>query len=276
MDLRCVVDNAVERSSALWGEHGVAFLISTESGRVLFDTGQSGTVLLHNLNVLNVAPSTIDAVALSHAHYDHSGGLPALLEYLNPGTSLYANPDLFRERYSIRDGEPEGVGIPLTREDLAERMKLRLAPDRQQIIPGVWTTGTITQRPEIEGVSDHHRMREGGELVRDAYRDDMALVVELDDKVGLLCGCCHAGLLNTVAHVERVFDRPIGVIVGGLHLASVSAGELAHVCATLGGKPTLERIYPNHCTGEAAFLTLTRKLGSSTVQPCPAGSVVSL
>ncbi len=275
MDLRCVVDNAVERSSALWGEHGVAFLISTKSGRVLFDTGQSSTVLLHNLNVLDVAPSTIDAVALSHAHYDHSGGLPALLEYLNPGTSLYANPDLFRERYSIRNGEPESVGIPLTRDDLTERMKLRLASDPQQIIPGVWTTGAIAERPEIEGASEHHLMREGDDLVRDAYLDDMALVLELDARVVLLCGCCHAGVLNTMAHVERAFERPIGVIAGGLHLTSASEKDLDRVCAALAGRPTLDRIYPNHCTGEAAFVTLTSELGFSKIEPCPAGSVVS-
>jgi len=276
MDVRCVVDNAVQRSSPFWGEHGVAFLISTASGRVLFDTGQSGTVLLHNLNALGVPLSTIDAVALSHAHYDHTGGLPALLELMDSEIPLYANPDLFRERYSIRNGEPESVGMSLTREDLTERMKLRLDSDPQQIVPGVWTTGTIAERHEMEGASDRHRMREGGDLVRDAYLDDMALVLELDDRVALLCGCCHAGLLNTMAQVERAFERPIGVIAGGMHLTGASEEDLDRVCAALAGRPALTRIYPNHCTGEAAFVRLTSELGSSRIEPCPAGSVVSL
>ena len=58
MNVTCVVDDAVQRSSPFWGEHGLAFLIETDAGRVLFDTGQSGTVLLHNLDLLGVDPAS--------------------------------------------------------------------------------------------------------------------------------------------------------------------------------------------------------------------------
>lgn len=276
MDVRCVVDDAVQRSSPFWGEHGVAFLIETEGARVLFDTGQSGTVLLRNLNLLEVAASSIEAVALSHAHYDHAGGLPMLLEYLDRGTPLYANPDLFRERYSVRDDGLENVGMPLAREDLNAQMSLMLDSEPQEIIGGVWTTGTVTQRPDIEGSSAYHRMRQDGELVPDAYLDDMALVLELDDHLVLLCGCCHAGLINTVTHVEGTFQRPIEVIVGGLHLTSASGPELERICTMLAKRSALQRVYPNHCTGEAAFVALTCELGTSVVQPCPAGTVLTL
>ncbi|MEA3376120.1 MAG: MBL fold metallo-hydrolase [Chloroflexota bacterium] len=275
MDLTCVVDNAVQRSSPFWGEHGAAFLIQTAGGRVLFDTGQSGTVLLHNLNLLEVAAVTIDAVALSHAHYDHTGGLPMLLEYLDRGTPLYANPDLFRERYSVRDDGLEDIGMPLTREDLTARLSLALSPEPQQILPGLWTTGTMTERSGVEGRSAHHRMRRDGALVPDAYLDDMALVLELDDRVVLLCGCCHAGLINTVGHVERVFRRPIEAIVGGLHLTSASGRDLRRICTVLAERSALQRIYPNHCTGEAALVALTGELGASVVHPCPAGTVLT-
>ena len=276
MEVRCVVDDAVQRSSAFWGEHGISFLIETEGGRVLFDTGQSGTVLLHNLDDLGIEAITIDAVAISHAHYDHTGGLPMLLAHLDPGTPLYANPDLFRERYSMRDDELEDVGMTLTREELVGHMSLRLEAEPQEIIPGVWTTGTITERPEGEGGSDNHRMRAGDELVPDAYLDDLALVLELGEHLVLVCGCCHAGLLNTLAHVERAFKRPVRVIAGGLHLTNVSEEELDHICGALAERPALERIYPNHCTGEAAFVALTCELGASVVQPCPAGTVLAL
>jgi 7,8-dihydropterin-6-yl-methyl-4-(beta-D-ribofuranosyl)aminobenzene 5'-phosphate synthase len=276
MDVSCVVDDAVLRSSPFWGEHGVGFLIETGHGRVLFDTGQSGTVLLHNLTLLDVDVVSIDAVAISHAHYDHTGGLPMLLEHLDPGMPLYANPDLFRDRYSVRDGELEDVGMTLTHEELVARMSLRLGAEPQEIVPGVWTTGTITERPEAEGASDSHRMRAGDELVRDAYLDDLALVLELGDHLALLCGCCHAGLINTLAHVERTFERPVKVMAGGLHLTSAGEGELEHVCGALAGRPALERVYPNHCTGEAALVALTCALGASVVQPCSAGTVLAL
>jgi 7,8-dihydropterin-6-yl-methyl-4-(beta-D-ribofuranosyl)aminobenzene 5'-phosphate synthase len=276
MKVTCVVDDAVQRSSPYWGEHGVAFLVEAESGRLLFDTGQSDTVLLHNLDLLDVEPRSVDAVAISHAHYDHTGGLPMLMEHLDQGTPLYANPHLFRERYAEREGKLESVGVSLTRQAVAAEMFLMLDAEPQEIFPGVWTTGEITERPEIEGSSDYHRMREGDELVADAYLDDMACVLEWNGHAMLLCGCCHAGLLNTLAHAVRLVGRPIEIIAGGLHLTSASEDELRHICKVLAEEPALERIYPNHCTGEAAFVALTNTLGSAVVHPCPAGTVLEL
>jgi 7,8-dihydropterin-6-yl-methyl-4-(beta-D-ribofuranosyl)aminobenzene 5'-phosphate synthase len=276
MKVTCVVDDAVQRSSPFWGEHGVAFLIETESDRLLFDTGQSGTVLLHNLDLLGVDPASIDAVAISHAHYDHTGGLQMLMGHLHHGTPLYANPDLFRERYSERGGELEDVGISLTRQAVAAEMSLELHAQPQEILPGVWTTGEITERWEIEGRSDHHRMREGQDLVADAYLDDMALVLELDVHAMLLCGCCHAGLLNTLAHAVRILGRPVEVVAGGLHLTNAREDELVHICRVLAEKPELRRVHPNHCTGEAAFVALTNAFGSSVVRPWPAGTTLEI
>jgi 7,8-dihydropterin-6-yl-methyl-4-(beta-D-ribofuranosyl)aminobenzene 5'-phosphate synthase len=273
MSVICVVDDAVQRSSPFWGEHGLAFLIEKEGRRLLFDTGQSGTVLLHNLSLLDIDPATIDAIAISHAHYDHTGGLPALLEYLRPGTLLYASPDLFRERFSQSEGQPKDVGLGLTREELAGRLALRLSAAPQEILPRLWTTGEISQRPGAEGRSGYHLMREGQALVVDAYRDDMALVLDLGDRLVLLCGCCHAGLLNTVAHVERTFDQPIAVIAGGLHLTSTTGEDLQRIGEVLAAMPALQSVYPNHCSGESAFVALTQILGPSVVRPCPAGTI---
>ena len=274
MRVSCIVDDAVQRSSPFWGEHGVAFLIETEGRRVLFDAGQSGTVLLRNLKLLDVDPATIDAVAISHAHYDHTGGLPVLLKHLRPSTPLYAAPDLFRERFSRRQGETQDVGLRMARAELAEQMTLTLSATPQEIVPGVWTTGVILERPEPEGSSDYHLMREVGAFVADAYRDDMALVLQTSGQLILLCGCCHAGLLNTLAHVKCVFESPISVIAGGLHLTSATDDGLQHVGEVLAAMPALQRVYPNHCSGEAAFVALTQILGPSVVHPCPAGTVL--
>ena len=272
MNVVCVIDDAVQRSSPFWGEHGLAFLIETEAGRLLFDTGQSGTVLLHNLELLGVDPATIDALAISHAHYDHTGGLPALLERVRPGIPLYANPDLFRERFSRREGEPRSMGLALTREELAARLTLRLSSAPQEILSGVWTTGEITQRPEPEGRSDYHLVREGGAFVADSYRDDMALALAMDDRLVLLCGCCHAGLLNTLAHVQRVFGRDPATVIGGTHLISADEAHLRRLVDVLRrlGPPAL---YPNHCTGQTAYVVLAQAFGER-VSPCPAGTVL--
>lgn len=268
----CIVDNAVQPGSRLWGEHGLAFLIETELGRVLFDAGQSGTVLLHNLDVLEIEPESIDALAISHAHYDHTGGLPALLERTRPGLPLYAHSDIFRERFARRRGRTEFIGLPLAREALKAQTALRLSAEPQQILPGLWTTGEITSRREPEGRSAHHLVQGGEDWVPDPYQDDMALVIEGTAGVILLCGCCHAGLLNTLFHVQRTFERPIVAVAGGTHLVNADADHLQQVREVLLEMESVQRVYLNHCSGKVALQSLLLALGPDVVRPCPAGT----
>lgn len=271
MKVTCVVDNAVCDHSTFWGEHGLAFLIETKSGCILFDTGRSGTVLLHNLELLEVEPGAINALALSHAHYDHTGGLPALLDRV-AGIPLYAHPDLFRERFSRREESLKSVGLPVAGEVLEQRLTFQLSAEPTEIFPGVWTTGEITDRTEPEGRSAHHLVRGVKDWEPDPYRDDMALVLETGKGLVVLCGCCHAGLLNTLAHVRRTFGVDIIAVAGGAHLLQADEAHLRRVIEVLRelGVP---RLYLNHCTGQQAYVVLAQAFGQA-VAPCPVGTTL--
>jgi len=274
IQVHCLVDNSARRSSQFWAEHGLSFHLETPGGRVLFDTGQSGQVLLHNAGQLGIDLHQIDALALSHAHYDHTGGLEHFLAHSRPGIPLYAHPDLFRERYAQRADEYDPIGMRLSRADLEQHVTLSLSADPVEILPGVWTTGEIAERPEFEGRSEAHRIRVDGQWQPDPYRDDFSLVLEVEDGVVVLCGCCHAGLLNTLKHVRRVFRRDIMAVAGGMHLASATDEMLHRTIDALRTTYGTPRLYPGHCTGERAYVALTQAFGER-VQSCPAGTLLT-
>ena len=79
MKIVCVVENDIIKESDLQSEHGLSFWIETPNGLVLFDTGQTDSVFSHNLKTLGLPLQKVAAVALSHAHYDHTGGLETVL-----------------------------------------------------------------------------------------------------------------------------------------------------------------------------------------------------
>ena len=138
----------------------------------------------------------------------------------------------------------------------------------------MWTTGAITDRTEPEGRSAYLLVRGAEGWEPDPYLDDMALVLETEGGLVVVCGCCHAGLLNTLAHVRRTFGTDITAVAGGTHLLHADRVHLRHVIEVLRdlGVPQL---YLNHCTGQGAYVALTQAFGEKAA-PCPAGTRLSL
>jgi 7,8-dihydropterin-6-yl-methyl-4-(beta-D-ribofuranosyl)aminobenzene 5'-phosphate synthase len=273
--VRCIVDNMVLRGSALWGEHGVAFWIETLHGNILFDTGQSGEVLVHNAELMHVDLRYCDSLVLSHAHYDHTGGLEQFFNFARQRIPLYASPHLFRERYSIREGEPHSIGLRMSQDNIHARSTLHLSIESLEIMLGIWTTGEILERLDFEGRSPQHFIRIDEIWQPDPYQDDLSLILHTSQGLLIICGCCHAGLTNTLAHVLRHFPSPIRAVIGGTHLETAGSEALDRVITALQqhGEQSVPDLYLNHCTGEHAFNTLLNKFGKK-VNPCPAGTVL--
>ncbi len=271
--ITCVTENTALPSSPFWGEHGLSFWIETDQGTVLFDTGQTPTILLHNLLLMGKSLDDLDALVLSHAHNDHTGGLPTVLAQ-HPGLPLYANPDVGRPRYSRKDDRYRYIGLPLPMEALAQLADVRLCDEPEEVLPGVWTTGEIRARPEPQGSGPSLVVPADDGWQPDAYLDDLSMVLETKAGLVLLCGCCHAGLLNTLAHVTRTFKRQPMTVIGGTHLVSAEGDALQHVIETLRAAYQPMDLYPNHCTGQRAFVALASAFGDR-VQPCSVGTTLT-
>ena len=269
----CVVNDTVKNSSNLIAEHGLSFWIQTKHGIVLLDTGQTAAVLSHNLKVLNLFPQDVDKLVFSHAHYDHTGGLEAILAS-NTKLTLYAHPDIFRARYSLRQGEYHSIGLSFDQPSLAQRVKLNLSDVFSEVVPDLWTTGGIPERPEPVGSSPNLFIGDGAVWQPDIYRDDISLVLKTAQGLVVICGCCHAGILNTLFHVERKFKEPILAVLGGLHLLYAEDQYLEHVVDVLDKRFPDMSLYLNHCTGENAFKKLANAFGNR-VKACPAGTIVN-
>jgi 7,8-dihydropterin-6-yl-methyl-4-(beta-D-ribofuranosyl)aminobenzene 5'-phosphate synthase len=271
MRVTCVVDDRGQPGSGLMSEHGASFLIEAGGQTALFDTGPSGSVLIHNLAALGIVPQEIETLILSHAHDDHTGGLAGLLE-LVPGLPLYAHPDFLRKRYRKADTGPRLVGPGIGRAALARRAVLRLSAEPVEVLPGVWTSGEIAPRPEPEGRSASHLVRHLSGWIADPYRDDLSVVLKTAQGLVLVCGCCHAGLLNTLARVRSTFDGDPVAVVGGMHLIHADAPTMAHVVEQLKGYGP-PRLWIGHCTGDRAFLAFKAAFGD-LVSLCPVGTLL--
>jgi 7,8-dihydropterin-6-yl-methyl-4-(beta-D-ribofuranosyl)aminobenzene 5'-phosphate synthase len=272
MRLICVTDNCVARGSSLWGEHGLCFWVETDQGAVLWDTGQTATVLFHNLRALSLEDRAVVALGLSHAHYDHTGALTAFLER-HPGMQVYGNASLFEPRYARSGERVRAIGLPGVPDDWHALAAFSLSDAPQEILPGVRTTGCIAPRPYPQGSSPHHVVERSGDLRPDPYGDDMSLVLQVTGGIVLLCGCCHAGLRNTLATLRAQTRKPLLSIIGGTHLADAEDGEFTALIEVLKreGSP---RLHLNHCTGERAIYALHAAFGER-VSPCPAGTTIT-
>lgn len=243
----CLVENSVQLSSRLWGEHGISMLIEMPDNTILFDTGQSGTVLMHNLEALKIDAHKIEQVVLSHGHYDHTGGLKMLFDKI--GTRpVHAHPAMFSERFSeTKDGKLKPVSAPI---DYQKEDFWQLSSEPVEVVEDVFTTGEV---PKIEPLEDHGDERlkiyaeDSETLIKDPIKDDMSLVLKTPQGLVVLLGCCHAGVINTLTLVKKQFpDDEIYAVMGGTHLAKADEARLMATEEILKDVPMIGL---SHCTG---------------------------
>ncbi len=275
MKVTIVVDNCVPPSARgpFRGEHGLALLIEQDGTRILFDTGQSDAVV-HNLGLMGIHPASLDAIVISHGHYDHAGGLMAILQYAAKPLPVYAHPDIFQTRVSVA-GKRHFIGIPFTKPQLTELgAQWKLSNQPTEIIPGLILSGQIPKNTDYEhGDAKLLACQADGNCAEDPILDDVALFCGSDQGLRVIGGCTHSGIINTVKHgLTLTGQTKLHTWIGGTHLGPVSPDQQN---ATLDELEKLqpELIAANHCTGFAMMATLRNRFGERFI-PAFVGTVI--
>jgi 7,8-dihydropterin-6-yl-methyl-4-(beta-D-ribofuranosyl)aminobenzene 5'-phosphate synthase len=256
-------ENTASRRDIL-GEWGWSLLARFGERAVLLDTG-AGASTLHNARALGQDLRMVEAVVLSHGHYDHTGGLPPLLaEIRRERLPVYAHPAAWGAKYgrSRKTGRYQYVGIPWRREE-AERLGAFFMLTAQPIwlTEDIAASGTVPMENDVEKVADTLFLREGEGYVPDPVEDDQALFLKTDLGLIVLLGCAHRGVLNTLALARRItgIDK-VYLVLGGTHLVSADEGQVERTVAGLR-RAGVEWLGVSHCTGPRAAMRLAREFG---------------
>ncbi|MDY0390749.1 MBL fold metallo-hydrolase [Desulfobulbus oligotrophicus] len=262
--LTVLCENSVSLSHGLIGEHGWAVHVDNGEHRLLFDTGQ-GLGLVNNSRVMGVDLSRLEAIVISHGHYDHTSGLPEALVACG-GADVYIHPDAFVDRYWCRDGkndECREIGIRYKRsylESLGARFKsvLRFT----EIFPGIYLTGEVPRLNDLELPDTTMKVRgDDGSWQQDALKDDLSLIVATEKGLTVVLGCAHAGLMNILDHVTaNLPGRPLHMIIGGTHLGFADQQRFDATVAAID-RFGIKQLGASHCTGLSNCARLQQKLG---------------
>lgn len=266
--------------------HGLSMLLSARRGDstryLLFDAGPEGATFERNATRLGVPFADIEAVVLSHGHWDHAGGLLQAIGMIRArrgAVECHVNDAMFVERANtLADGsvlpyEP----VPSIVELRAAGASVASDDSERTLLDGCfYVSGEIPRVTEYErGYPGHLRRKATGtEWEPDPWLMDERYVAAHVRGQGLVVfsACSHAGIVNVLREARRAFAHvPLHAVMGGLHLSGARIEPIIGATVTDLAAFGLARIVPAHCSGWRAVQALVQAFGEPTVQPSAVG-----
>ena len=230
-------------------EHGLSFLIEVDQKKFLFDTGASD-LYLRNAMKLDLDMAELDAIVLSHGHFDHGDGL----QYIKD-KPLVCHPGCFVKRY--RKSGKGYLGLALSEEEIRTRFDLKTSRDPVQLSEHLFFLGEVPRENDFEAQHTKYRLEDGSD---DFIRDDSGLACISEGRLLVFSGCAHSGICNMVEHAMNITGvSKVAAVVGGFHLRAVNNQSRRTITylKNLG----VEQVLPSHCTFDPALTEFHKVFG---------------
>jgi 7,8-dihydropterin-6-yl-methyl-4-(beta-D-ribofuranosyl)aminobenzene 5'-phosphate synthase len=251
-------------------EWGLSIHMSVKGGMdILLDTGK-GKSCVPNAEVAGIDLSRLNAICLSHGHFDHTGGLMPVFEKIRHSQTppeelpVYCHPAALQEQYVKRNENFVFAGMAYQIPAL-QKFGARFHTSKEP----VWLSEDIVLCGEVPLVTDFespsaicYLKSESGDGYEQApVWDDQGIFVRTDHGLLVLSGCAHRGIINTLLHAQNITgeDR-IHMVVGGTHLVNTSQEQQKRT-ADMFQELGVRYVGVSHCTGFKPAVYLASRLG---------------
>lgn len=264
-----LAEDTIPFDTPFWGRFGLSVLLELKAEncekQILYDTNSSAIPILHNLRILGKSLDEVSTIFLSHCHYDHTDGLTGVLEAINRPITLIAHPEIFRPCFEINPDGVRHIGIAGQSCDSLEQKgaTFTLTDAPLNLMTGATTTGEIERVTPFEVLEDLYTVVDG-KVVQDHEKDDSAVVLNFEEGLVIVTGCCHSGIVNTMSHAKKItgVDK-VHAVIGGLHFMDASEEKKAKSVEALR---EVDWVFAGHCTGFDGLQRISSALGDRFAQ----------
>ena len=266
MKITTIIENNLGENKELESEHGLCYFVEVDNLKILFDTGQSSKALC-NFKKLGFNTKELDYILLSHGHYDHAGGLSYFLNDGFNGKIIVGNNFFERSnKWHTIKNKSKYIGINFCYEDIINKgIEVIEVKDSLKIGEKLYLLSNLSEEKEKNNYNEKNSLVRvfNNKYVLDNFADELVLIVN-EEKVSLITGCSHTGILNIVNKSEKFLNKNIDNLMGGIHLSNKSYDESLKVAESLK-KFNIRNFSFCHCSGKEISLALN-SLGYKVIE----------